>query len=73
MPKILIEGYERLNKVAMDKAINSNTPFNLKESKSITERLLTNGVVEIEIATTFNIIGLLKALNSANANVSFIE
>ncbi|WP_257326242.1 hypothetical protein [Pseudoalteromonas rhizosphaerae] len=73
MPKILIEGFEKLNKVAMSKAINSNTQFNLKESKAITDKLLANGIVEIPIEASFNIVGLLSALNSANANVKFAE
>ncbi|MBB1335826.1 hypothetical protein H5200_21875 [Pseudoalteromonas sp. SG43-7] len=73
MPKILIEGFENLNKVAMSKAINSNTPFNLKESKAITDKLLANGIVEIPIEASFNVVGLLSALNSANANVKFAE
>ena len=73
MPKILIEGFESLNKVAMSKALNSNTPLDLKESKAITDKLLANGIVEIPIETTFNVVGLLSALNSANANVKFAE
>ncbi|MBB1508156.1 hypothetical protein H5203_22230 [Pseudoalteromonas sp. SG41-1] len=73
MPKILIEGFEKLNKVAMSKAINSNTQFNLKESKAITDKLLANRIVEIPIEASFNIVGLLSALNSANANVKFAE
>tara|TARA_R110001606_G_scaffold213603_1_gene361431 strand:+ start:566 stop:787 length:222 start_codon:yes stop_codon:yes gene_type:complete len=73
VPKILIEGFEKLNKVAMSKAINSNTQFNLKESKAITDKLLANRIVEIPIEASFNIVGLLSALNSANANVKFAE
>ena len=73
MPKILIEGFKSLNKVAMSKAINSNTPFDLKESKAITDKLLADGIVEIPIETSFNVVGLLSALNSANANVKFAE
>ncbi len=73
MPKILIEGFESLNKVAMSKALNSNTPLDLKESKAITDKLLANGIVEIPIETSFNVVGLLSALNSANANVKFTE
>ncbi len=73
MPKILIEGFESLNKVAMSKALNSNTPLDLKESKAITDKLLANGIVEIPIETSFNVVGLLSALNSANANVKFAE
>jgi hypothetical protein len=73
MPKILIEGFENLNKVAMSKAINSNTPFDLNESKAITDSLLAKGMVEIQIETSFNVVGLLSALNSANANVKFAE
>ncbi|XQW83599.1 hypothetical protein ACOYR1_10570 [Thalassotalea piscium] len=73
MPKIFIEGFENLNKVAMSKALNSNTPFDLKESKAITDKLLANGIVEIPIETSFNVVGLLSALSSANANVKFAE
>jgi len=73
MPKILIEGFENLNKVAMSNAINSNMPFDLKESKAITDSLLAKGMVEIQIKTSFNVVGLLSALNSANANVKFAE
>ena len=73
MPKILIEGFESLNKVAMSKALNSNTPLDVKESKEITDKLLANGIVEIPIETSFNVVGLLAALNSANANVKFAE
>jgi hypothetical protein len=73
MPKILIEGYENLNQVAMSKAINLNTALGPKESKAITDKLLVNGVVEIPVETSFNIVGLLSALNSANANVKFTE
>jgi hypothetical protein len=73
MPKILIEGYENLNKVAMSEAINLNTALGLKESKAITDKLLVKGVVEIPLETSFNVVGLLSALNSANANVKFAE
>jgi hypothetical protein len=73
MPKIVIEGFENLNKVAMSKAINLNTPLGLKESKAFTDELLANGMVEISIDTSFNVAGLLSALNLANANVRFAE
>ena len=73
MSIILIEGFENLNKVAMSEAINLNTPLNLNESKAITDKLLANGMVEIPIETSFNVVGLLSALNLANANVMFAE
>ena len=70
IPKIVIEGFENVNKVAMSKAINLNTPLNLRELKVITDNLLANGIVEISIDTSCNVLGLLSALNMANANVS---
>jgi hypothetical protein len=73
MSIILIEGFENLNKVAMSKAINLNTPLDLNESKAITDKLLANGMVEIPIEKSFNVVGLLSALNLANANVKFAE
>lgn len=73
MPKIVIEGFENLNKVAMSKAINLNTPLGLKESKAFTDNLLANGMVEIPLDTSFNVVGLLSALNTANANVKLAE
>lgn len=73
MPSIRIDGCENLNKVAMTKAINLNSPFNLQESKFITDRLLKEGAVNIELNETFDVINLLKSLHSANANVTFKE
>lgn len=73
MPSIRIEGYENLNKVKMDKAIYCNTPYSLKDSIALTEQLLRNGEVEIEILSSFNVLTLLKDLRAANANVSFIK
>lgn len=71
MASIRIEGFEKLNKVAMTKAINLNTPLNLKESKCITDKLLKEEAVNIELNETFDVINLLKSLQSANANVTF--
>ncbi len=73
MPKIQIKGIECLNKVAMTKAINSNFSYNLKESKSYTDSLLSDGFVEIDLSESINVIKLLSDLKAANANVKFIE
>jgi hypothetical protein len=73
MPSIRIEAKENLNKVAMSKAIQDNTLFNLKESKSFTDILLEKGLVDIELDNSVNVIGLLQALYAANAKVQFLD
>jgi hypothetical protein len=73
MPSIRIEAKENLNKVAMSKAIQDNTLFNLKESKSFTDILLEKGLVDIELDNSVNVIGLLLALYAANAKVQFLD
>ena len=67
--KIIIEGWEGLNKVSMDRAIRDNSPLSLKESKALTDRLLDVGFVEFETDNKWQTAELLSALKDSNANV----
>lgn len=73
MPSIKIVGDENIIKESMDNALNANTSIGLNASKAIIVELLQNGVVTFDLTHTINIIGLLRGLNAANANVEFIE
>lgn len=53
----------------MTKAIKSHTYRNLKESKMITEKLLSDCEVEFDVAIDEDIEKLIAALKEANANV----
>ena len=73
MSGIRIEVLKNLNKAGVINAFNLNTSLNMSESKKFTNRLLSEGVIELEIGRLFNVIGLLQALSSANAKVEFTE
>jgi hypothetical protein len=73
MAHIYISGVDCLNKVGMTKAIRFHLSLNLKESKSYTDKLLTDGEVRIDIPNNCNIHEFLVSLQQANANAKIIE
>ncbi len=73
MSQIRVVGYLGLNKVAMTKAIQANAELDLATSKSITDALLKQGHVEIEIGPRTSAIKLLSSLQEANANAELLD
>jgi len=73
MAHIYISGVYCLNKVGMTKAIRLHLCLNLKESRSFTDQLLTDGEVRIEIPNNCNIHEFLVSLQQANANAKIVE
>ena len=73
MCRIRIVGFIGLNKVAMTKAIQANAQVDLATSKSITDALLKQGRVEIEITPRTSAIKLLASLQEANANAELLD
>jgi len=71
--RIQILGFDNLNKVAMTKSIQTYLSLNLAESKAITDQLLENGKVELEVDCNSKIKSLVQSLKLANANVKIVE
>lgn len=71
--KFKVTGYEGLNKVAMTKPFREHMGLNLKSSKDMTDKLLTDGLLEFEVEDPKKAKDLLHKLRKANANVSVSE
>jgi ribosomal protein L7/L12 len=73
MPHIYISGSECLNKVGMSKAIKLHLCLGLKEAKTYTDKLLTDGELSIDIPDNCNIHEFLASLQQARANAKIVE
>ncbi|WP_298771781.1 hypothetical protein [uncultured Shewanella sp.] len=73
MPKLVIADVNNTDKTVIDKAMKDNTPLSSTDAQFIIEKLTTDGQVEINIETGFNLMGLLSALHTAKVKVNFKE